>query len=147
MPEARRWSDGRAAHRVECDDCCTRSGLSGARHTLAPSLPPPLMTDLEAILRDPAVHAAVPGLSLAFLQVGEVATTYAGGCRGPHDSAKVDVETVFEAASLTKPMVSFIALQLAEEGRLDLDAPLQARLLPVSRWRCSHADACSRRWV
>ena len=85
-----------------------------------------LMTDLEAILRDPTVRAAVPGLSLALLEAGEIAATYAGGCRGPHDIAEVDAETVFEAASLTKPMVSYVALQLAEEGRLDLDTPLQA---------------------
>jgi len=42
-----------------------------------------------------------------------------------HDRSRVDAQTVFEAASLTKPLVSFIALQLAEEGLLDLDAPLE----------------------
>lgn len=31
---------------------------------------------------------------------------------------------MFEAPSLTKPLVSFIALQLAEQGTLDLAAPL-----------------------
>src|SRR5690606_2819761 len=43
-----------------------------------------------------------------------------------HDRAEVDTHTVFEAASLTKPLVSYIALQLAEEGLLDLEQPLHA---------------------
>ncbi|WP_367280533.1 serine hydrolase [Ramlibacter sp.] len=42
------------------------------------------------------------------------------------DDRPVDTDTVFEAASLTKPLASFIALQLAEEGKLDLAATLQS---------------------
>lgn len=55
-----------------------------------------------------------------------MASTFAIGIRGAHDRSEVDARTVFEAASLTKPLVSFIALQLAEEGRLDLEQPLHA---------------------
>lgn len=80
---------------------------------------------LEEILRDPRVRAAIPGLSLATLRGGEIYSVHAFGTRGAHDPAQTDPRTVFEAASLTKPLVSFIALQLAEEGRLDLELPLQ----------------------
>src|SRR3954470_17475690 len=80
---------------------------------------------LEGLLDDPRVHAAIPGLSIATLRGGEVASVHSLGLRGAHDGRSVDAHTVFEAASLTKPIVSFIALQLADEGRLDLDAPLQ----------------------
>lgn len=81
---------------------------------------------MDAILHDPLVRAAIPGLSLAVLRGGEMASVHAMGSRGPHDGAPVDPCTVFEAASLTKPLVSLIALQLAEEGLLGLDLPLQA---------------------
>jgi CubicO group peptidase (beta-lactamase class C family) len=81
---------------------------------------------LEDILRDPAVRAAVPGLSLALIRGAEVASVHAAGTRAAHQDAPVDAHTVFEAASLTKPLVAFMALQLVEEGRLCLDAPLRA---------------------
>ncbi|HEX8602347.1 MAG TPA: serine hydrolase domain-containing protein, partial [Pseudoduganella sp.] len=48
------------------------------------------------------------------------------GRRGGHDPAPVDQHTVFEAASLTKPLVAYLALQLADRGALDLDQPLSA---------------------
>lgn len=76
-------------------------------------------------LFDSLALAAIPGLSMASLRGGEIASVHALGIRGAHDHAAVDVHTVFEAASLTKPVVSFIALQLVEDGLLDLDAPLQ----------------------
>ena len=81
---------------------------------------------VDDILHDPLVRTAIPGLSLAVLRRGEIASVHAFGNRGPHDDAEVDACTVFEAASLTKPLVSFIALQLVDEGRLDLQLPLQA---------------------
>lgn len=84
-------------------------------------------TDIESLSRDiAAFQALIPGVSLAILRAGEIASIHAIGRRGAGDARPVDPKTVFEAASLTKPLVSFIALQLAEEGRLDLDAPLES---------------------
>jgi CubicO group peptidase (beta-lactamase class C family) len=83
-------------------------------------------TQVESVLHDPSVRAAIPGLSLAVLRRGEISLVDAFGRRGPHDESPVDTDTVFEAASLTKPLVSFIAMQLAEEGKLDLTATLQS---------------------
>jgi CubicO group peptidase (beta-lactamase class C family) len=83
--------------------------------------------DVQPILDHLAgVRDAIPGVSLAILRAGEITSIHAVGRRGPDDATPVDVSTVFEAASLTKPLVSFIALQLAEEGRLDLTAPLES---------------------
>lgn len=83
-------------------------------------------THVESLLHDPSVRAAIPGLSLAVLRRGEITLVEAVGRRGAHDGSPVDTNTVFEAASLTKPLVSFLALQLAEEGKLDLTARLQS---------------------
>ena len=88
------------------------------------------MAALEKLLEDLITPDAIPGLSLATLRAGKLAEAHAIGIRGAHDPSPVDAQTVFEAASLTKPLVSFIALQLAEEGLLDLDAPIQ-RYVPA----------------
>jgi CubicO group peptidase (beta-lactamase class C family) len=83
--------------------------------------------DVDSIARHlEAVRPHIPGVSLAVLREGEITSVHAVGQRAADDAAPVDVHTVFEAASLTKPLVSFLALQLVEEGRLDLDAPLQS---------------------
>lgn len=47
------------------------------------------------------------------------------GCTG----STVPAHAIFQAASLTKPVVAFAALRLALAGRLDLDAPV-SRYLP-----------------
>jgi CubicO group peptidase (beta-lactamase class C family) len=82
------------------------------------------MQSLENELLNLVGVGTIPGLSLAILQGGSVTKIIAIGRRGPHDPEPVNAHTVFEAASLTKPLAAFIALQLVDEGRLDLDKPL-----------------------
>ena len=40
----------------------------------------------------------------------------------------VDTETIFEAASMSKPLFCYAALKLVEEGKFDLDRPLDSYL-------------------
>jgi CubicO group peptidase (beta-lactamase class C family) len=41
----------------------------------------------------------------------------------------LDADAIFQAASLTKPLIAFFALKLARDGMTDLDAPV-SRYLP-----------------
>ena len=43
--------------------------------------------------------------------------------------AAVQTDAIFQAASLTKPVIAFVALKLVKEGKLDLSAPV-SRYLP-----------------
>ena len=52
------------------------------------------------------------------------APTLLSGCA----AAALPAEPVFQAASLTKPLVALVALTLARDGRLDLDAPVSHHL-------------------
>ena len=69
-------------------------------------------------------EAHVPGVSIAILQRGEVAWAKAYGIRDARTGEAVTTGTVFEAASMSKPVLALIAMQLVQEGRLDLDRPL-----------------------
>jgi CubicO group peptidase (beta-lactamase class C family) len=80
--------------------------------------------ELQDIVRAAIRRRGIAGVSLATLRHGVPQPPVALGMRGPHDAAPVDAQTVFEAASLTKPLAAYLALQLAGEGVLDLDRPL-----------------------
>jgi CubicO group peptidase (beta-lactamase class C family) len=66
----------------------------------------------------------VPGVSVALIQRGEVAWARGFGIADVRSGKPVTTETVFEAASMSKPVFALIAMQLVQEGRLDLDRPL-----------------------
>jgi len=68
--------------------------------------------------------AEVPGLSLAFVFDGEVLTARGFGVRNLETGMSVDESTVFEAASLTKPVVAYAVLQLVDQQVLELDTPM-----------------------
>jgi CubicO group peptidase (beta-lactamase class C family) len=66
--------------------------------------------------------ARVPGLSMAVIQDRQALT--ACGVRNAIDRACVDQQTIFGAASLSKPLFAYAVLQLVDAGKLALDTPL-----------------------
>lgn len=72
----------------------------------------------------------VPGVGVVGLEGGRIAWKKYAGVLEAGKAALVDETTVFEAASMTKPLAAHAALKLVEQGRLDLDTPL-SRYLPT----------------
>lgn len=70
----------------------------------------------------------VPGVGVVGIEGGRIAWKKYAGVREEGQSALVDEDTVFEAASMTKPLAAHAALKLVEQGRLDLDTPLSSYL-------------------
>ena len=66
----------------------------------------------------------VPGLSIAVIRDGAIAWRRGCGVRSRTSSAAVDIDTVFEAQSMSKPVFAYRVMKLCEMGVLDLDAPL-----------------------
>jgi len=66
----------------------------------------------------------VPGVSIAVVQQGELRWAEGFGVADVRTGRVVTAETVFEACSMSKPIVALLAVQLVQEGRLDLDRPL-----------------------
>lgn len=73
---------------------------------------------------------SVTGCSIAVVQNGRVELA-AAGKRDASTGVAVDTDTVFDVASLTKPLVAFAALQLVDAGVLDLDEPVADFSRPV----------------
>jgi CubicO group peptidase (beta-lactamase class C family) len=74
-------------------------------------------------------EAMVPGMASAIIREGRLDGYVCCGTQGAQAVAPVDEDTVFDAASLSKPVFAHAVLQLADQGFLSLDAPL-GDLLP-----------------
>jgi CubicO group peptidase (beta-lactamase class C family) len=70
----------------------------------------------------------VPAVSLVLIREGTPVWTQSYGFQEFELRQPVNDDTVFEAASMTKPIAAFVALTMWKEGRLDIDRPLAAYL-------------------
>jgi CubicO group peptidase (beta-lactamase class C family) len=69
-------------------------------------------------------ESTVPGLSLALIRDGKTYWVHGFGVRDAKSEQAVTDETIFEAASLSKPVFAYGVLKLVDQGKLDLDTPL-----------------------
>ena len=67
---------------------------------------------------------AVPGIGIAVVEAGAVVWSRGFGMANAATAAPVDARTVFESASLSKPVFAYLVMQLVEQGRIALDRPL-----------------------
>ncbi len=82
-------------------------------------------------------HYGVPGLAIAIIEDGEIVHLQGYGVLQVGSPAPVTAGTLFSAGSVSKIATSALALHLAADGRLDLDADVLSGLsswsLPDSR--------------
>ncbi|MEO8392525.1 MAG: serine hydrolase domain-containing protein [Chloroflexota bacterium] len=99
---------------------------------LHPNLLIPL---LEQRIPEMMTKNAVPGLSAALFHESALVWSRGYGVRNTVTQQPVTTQTIFEAASLSKPVVAYAALHLVTRGVLLLDRPLATYLPEVQ-----HAD-------
>ncbi|MCP5048571.1 MAG: beta-lactamase family protein [bacterium] len=66
----------------------------------------------------------VPGISIAVVNDSQIVYTGAFGVKNTVTGEPVSRDTIFEAASLSKPALAYTVLKLVDEGKIDLDKPL-----------------------
>jgi CubicO group peptidase (beta-lactamase class C family) len=99
--------------------------------TLAGCAPP--LRPLQS-LSDPEIQRGMrreqaQGLAYATIDNGQVKNVRVFGMRNAARYQPLTPDTIMGGAALTKPAFAYMVLQLADEGKLDLDAPV-IRLLP-----------------
>jgi len=106
--------------------------LGHATNTNAQSRPSvtvkPPVAKLEADIPALMKQADVPGMSIALIRNGKVAWRGNFGVKNTKSAEPVDDNTVFEAASLSKPVFAYAVLKLVEQGKIGLDVPLTSYL-------------------
>lgn len=70
----------------------------------------------------------VPGLAIAVVRDGKTSWAEGFGEKAAKGGQRVTEDTVFEAASLSKPVFAYGVLKLVEQGKLNLDASLGSYL-------------------
>src|SRR5215510_6025058 len=104
----------------------TAAGALGGRYApFAQAGPgPATISDIDSMLRDATSAAEVPGVvALAATDRGILYEGVFGRRRVP-DGAAMTRDTVFRVASMVKLITSVAALQLVEQNKLALDAPV-----------------------
>ncbi|MDX2149164.1 MAG: serine hydrolase [Bryobacteraceae bacterium] len=88
-------------------------------------------------LADRMAHHKTPAVSVAFVNGGKLAwaKAYGGG---------TTTETLFQAASISKPVAAMVALKLVEQGKLSLDEDVNLRL---KRWKVPENEFISKEKV
>jgi CubicO group peptidase (beta-lactamase class C family) len=83
-----------------------------------------LETDIPVLLE----KSDVPGMSIALIREGRLVWSGAFGISNANTRKPVTAATIFEAASLSKPVFAYAVLRLVDEGKLNLDTPLNTYL-------------------
>lgn len=73
-------------------------------------------------------EADLPGLSIALVRDGGVVWQHGFGVKDTKTKEPVTDDTVFEAASLSKPVFAYAVMKLVDAGKFDLDKPLNQYL-------------------
>jgi CubicO group peptidase (beta-lactamase class C family) len=92
-------------------------------------------------LLDRLVHYKVPGISVAFVYQEELAWAKGFGVVEAGGEKPVTGETIFQAASISKPVTVMVALHLVEAGLLDLDADVNDVLRSWKVPKSKHTQA------
>lgn len=92
---------------------------------IAPLLEPSPSGDLDAVVID-FLGDQDGGIAVLLIRNGETTTAVVGDANAAGDPVTAD--TPFRVASISKPFVATVILQLVDEGSIDLDEPLSTYL-------------------
>lgn len=119
---------------------------SSGSGTAGPDTEAALRTALDRRVPELMRAGDVPGLSIAVLRDGKLFWSGAFGVANPSTGTPVGPDTIFQAASLSKPVFAYLVLRLADRGVLGLDTPL-VTYLPYERFADDRASRITARMV
>ena len=93
-------------------------------------------SEAESAVSEFKAANSVPGVAVAFVLNGEEIWSEGFGMADLENKVTVTPETLFRLGSISKPITAIAAMQLWEQGKLDLDAPIQQYCpqFPVKEW-------------
>jgi len=94
----------------------------------SPAAPAISSPDAEFLARLPELMeiAGVPGVAMGLVRDGAMRWSHYVGVADANTKQPVGADTLWPAASLSKPAFTFAVMRLVDEGKLDLDRPLRS---------------------
>jgi CubicO group peptidase (beta-lactamase class C family) len=99
--------------------------LASAAFAQEREISPEKRGQIEAAVSKFMAATHVPGLSVAVVENGVYEWAGGFGLADVENDVPGSEHTLFRLASISKPLTAIAAMQLQEQGRLDLDAPVQ----------------------
>jgi CubicO group peptidase (beta-lactamase class C family) len=99
------------------------------------------LTRIGAALKEDIDRGLTPGGVIAIARRGKLVTLDAYGWRDKAGGVPMTTDTIFNIASMTKPMTTVGALMLYEQGRLLMDDPLSKYFPNFAEMRVAARDA------
>lgn len=107
--------------------CLLLLGVAGTS-SLARAADDPRRAQVEQAVDEAMEKYQVPGASVALVDGYAVLWTAGYGVRSAESDEPVTAQTLFQAASISKPVAAIAALRLVEQGKLDLDRKVNEQL-------------------
>ena len=111
--------------------------ITRVEQDIRPSSPHPRRPNVPQSLADRMAILQVPGVSIAVIADGRVDWARGHGVRQAGRPAPVTPETLFQAASISKPITALAVMRLVDDGTLHLDEDVNRYL---TSWRVPAND-------
>lgn len=100
------------------------------------SLPTDVKEKIVALVTEEMRRQKIPGLSIALAIDNQPVYEQGFGMADLENSVPAKAETVYRTASIAKSMTAVAVMQLVEQGRIDLDSPVQkyCSAFPEKQW-------------
>jgi len=81
-------------------------------------------SELSSGIQKILAQQEIPAVSIAVINDGKIVYHEAFGVSNAKTKEPVNKQSIFEAASLSKPIFAYFIMKLVEQGKIDLDKPL-----------------------
>jgi CubicO group peptidase (beta-lactamase class C family) len=100
------------------------------------SFPPATLETIERAINSEMARKSIPGLSVAVVFNHQLVWSNGYGVSDIENFVPAKASTNYRLGSISKPITAVAVLQLVEQGKIDLDAPIQKYCpsFPTKRW-------------
>ena len=100
-----------------------------------------MQAQIERIFVDWQLDSRVPGVVYGIVENGTLVTVKGLGVQDTQTGRRVDADSRFRIASMSKAFTAMAILKLRDKGRLSLDAPAETYVPELRGWTYPTADA------